>query len=122
MNANKKLEEMIGLTLLFGILLSLILVLIGGILFLFQEGTQSLDQALLQIGNYHITVKQIWHTLLTFSPIGLIELGLYLLVMTQVLRVAMLVGFYGFIRDYWFTCISLFILVVLIYSLFLRSI
>lgn len=121
MQTQKKIEKIIGLTLVFGIVISSLFVFIGGTLFLFQSDNESLKNELIISANYHISIKEIWQNLLIFSPIGLIELGLYLLVMVQVFRVIMLVLFYVFRRDYWFFFLSSFVLLVLIYSLFIRT-
>lgn len=120
MLSTKQMEDVMSLLLMIGMLLSAGLVLLGGSLYLIQHGTETLHTELLQVNNYHITVELIWKNALALTPLGIIELGLLVLIGTQVLRVALLVGFYAFTRDVWFTVISLFILITLLYSLIWR--
>ena len=118
MLARKKIEEIIGVLLLVGIFISTTLVLIGGVLFLWQSGND--DILALPITN-QINLTEVWQFAFSFTPLGIIELGLLSLVMIQVLRVALLCGFYITIRDTRFTIISVFILCVLVYSIVWRN-
>ena len=108
-----KIEKCIGLFLLTGILISASFVCIGGILFLIQHGSETIRTDILPSP---LSRQAMWQLAFSFSPLGMIELGLLLLVLTQLLRVALLCGFYAAIRDYWFTGISAFILLVMVYS------
>lgn len=121
MLTTNKMQSVIGTLLIVGILISLALVIIGGVWYLLENGGNSLQTQLLTLDTYHFSIQQIWHTAFSLTPIGFIELGLLTLVSTQILRVALLTGFYMAIRDYWFTFFSFFILFVLIYSSFLRN-
>lgn len=112
-----KLNHWMGRILHVGILLSIVLVMAGGISFLLQHGGESLQNNIFLSTNYDIDILQIWRSKLLFSPIGLIELGLLTLVMAQILRVALLSYYYIAIRDYWFMIFSLFILSIILYSL-----
>lgn len=117
----KQMENIIGWILIVGTLFSALLVLTGGCLYLLQHGSETMNAELLAANDYQIGVREILDIAFSFSPIGLIELGLVLLVATQLLRVALLVWFYAMIRDYWFTLISCFILFTLTYSLLWRN-
>lgn len=116
-----KMEELIGLTLLFGTLASLMLVIVGGGWFLLQHGGENLQTELMQINNQPVTIQQIWLNALSFTPLGIVELGLLLLVVTQIIRIALLVWFYAAVRDIGFTLISIFILLILVYSFIWRD-
>lgn len=116
----EKMEENIAIVLLFGTLLSAFLVLVGGVIYLFQYGNDPMQSELVITNMTPTNIKSIWAFALSFSPLGIIELGLLLLVATQTLRVALLCGFYAAMRDYRFFFISAFILAVLIYSSFWR--
>lgn len=111
----KRMEAAIGAMLLGGTLLSAGLVALGGILYLLRYGNQPIQSELNRSAAYAMTPESV-QTLASFSAVNLIELGLLCLVATQVLRVMLLVGFYAYLRDRWFTSISLFILVVLLVS------
>ncbi|VVC76956.1 hypothetical protein AQUSIP_22830 [Aquicella siphonis] len=121
MQTNKTMEEIMGLILTAGMMIACCMVIIGGSMYLYQNGGNSLQSELFQTENYHTSIAMIWHTALSFSPMGIIELGLLTLVGTQVVRVAMLVWYYGVTHDFWFASISLFILVTLVYSFFWRT-
>jgi uncharacterized membrane protein len=114
----RKIENMIGILLLLGTIISAGLVLGGGIVYLWQHGGDNLQSELLSSDNYSIHIRQIWGIALSSTPIGFIELGLIALVGTQILRVGLLVWFYAAIRDYAFTGICIFVLVILLYSFF----
>lgn len=121
MMAQPTMEKLIGIILLVGIGLAIVFVFIGGALYLWQFGGQSLQTELLQADAYQAHPTSIWQLALSFTPLGIIELGLIILVATQIMRVALLTFFYIRVRDVWFTLISLFILTTLLYSFFWRD-
>ena len=110
-------KNWLGLILQASIIISIILVLIGGCGFLWQHGADNLQYYLSLPSHLDINILTNWNSQELLSPFGLIELGLLVLVIAQVLRVALLTGYYAWIRDYWFTAFSLFILSVILYSL-----
>ena len=116
----KTIEEKIGIVLILGTLFSALLVIIGGAAYLLQHGSEIMRPTQLQTSAYRTDVQLIWHQAKGFSPLGIIELGLLALIATQILRVALLTYFYAIIRDYWFTFICSFVLIILINSLFWR--
>ena len=116
-----KMEEIMSLLLLCGTACAAGFVCIGGLFFLMQHGMDNIQVEILQTTPLQISHQELWQFALSFTPLGLIELGLLLLVLTQIIRVALLCGFYAAIRDYWFTVICTFILFVLVYSLFWRT-
>jgi uncharacterized membrane protein len=111
------LKNWLGIILQASILISIVLVFMGGVGFLWQHGNENLQIYLALPADLDMNILTIWHSHHLFSPFGLIELGLLVLVIAQVLRVALLTGYYVLIRDYWFTVFSLFILSVILYSL-----
>lgn len=112
----KQMNSMTSMILLIGTCLSLFLVTLGGAMYLFEYGHHPLEYHVLRSAPTPTTVMHIWQFALSFSSVGIIELGLLLLVATQTIRVALLCLFYLITRDYFFTFISLFILLMLIYS------
>lgn len=120
MPTTQRIQTWIGIVLLYGTLLSTGIVITGGIAYLMQTGGTPFQHELFQVQTT-TTVREIWQFAFSFTPLGLIQLGLLLLIATQALRVAMLGVFYAFMKDCKFACISLFIFVVLIYSSFCRS-
>ena len=65
-----------------------------------------------------ISLAQIFHLSFSFSSIGFIELGLLLLVATQIIRVFLLVCFYAAIKDYHFLLINAYLTIMLILGFF----
>jgi uncharacterized membrane protein len=118
----KKMEITMSLILAAGMMISVLLVLLGATLYLLQHGSDLMSYQLAQDENFSASVRLIIDSALSLTPFGLIELGLLVLVATQAIRVGMLVGFYALMRDYAFSLISLFILGVLLYSLFFRGV
>lgn len=117
MVSEAKIKIWLGLALHAGMLVSTALVMIGGFIFLYRHGGDTLQSELVPSIAYDINMLTIWHSKNLFSPVGLIELGLLMLVITQVFRVALLCYYYIFTRDYWFILFSFFILSVILYSL-----
>ncbi len=117
MYSEERLNYWLGRTLQIGIILSIFLVMLGGAMFLLAHGSEHIQDNVFLATNYSIDIPTILHSKLLFTPIGLIELGLLVLVMAQIVRVAMLCCYYTFIRDAWFMLFSFFILSVILYSL-----
>lgn len=118
----KQTEMLIGSMLRVGLWLSVLIVLIGGTLYLIQNGNELIHYSAFQEEPPHVhTMAGILHSALTFSAVGIIEFGLLVLVLTQVIRVAMTVWLFAQEHDAVFTWISLSILAVLIYSIFWRG-
>lgn len=121
MISSDRMQLIISKILLFGTLLSTFIVMIGGIMYLTQHGFDPMQSELLKSDANHLTAKQIWLHAFSFTSLGIVALGLLALVTTQILRVGMLMFFYLINRDYAFTLFAGFILIVLIYSCFLRQ-
>lgn len=112
----RKIEAVMSTILAIGMIISVSLVLVGGIIYLLQHGSESISLFLMQPDDYSTDFNLILNNALSFSPFGIIELGLLILVATQIIRVGLLVWFYGVMRDYWFFFISFFVLAVLVCS------
>lgn len=121
MLTNKETRNIISWILTVGTLFSAGLVLIGGIFYLIQHGGDNASSELLNPSTIYTSVISIWHAALQFSPLGIIALGVVALVLTQLLRVGLLIIYYFSIRDYWFTCICLFVFLTLIYGFLKQS-
>lgn len=115
-------DTLISWTLNLGTLIAILFVFCGGAMFLSYAGYESIDAILDKAALYPINVSIIIDTLNHAPAIGLIEIGLFCLIATQVLRVAMLCLYYIYTKDYWFIAINLFVLIILIYSFVWRDI
>lgn len=115
-------EIVIGYTMRIGLIISIMIVLVGGILYLVQFGNQPIHY---QVFDHHtsslMSVSGIVRKALNLSSIGLIQFGLLVLVLTQVIRVLLTAVLFIKQRDYIFIAISLGIFFVLVYSIFWRG-
>jgi uncharacterized membrane protein len=115
---DKQLESSVSRMLLSGVLLSALLVFLGGILYLQKRSMTVPDY-------HHFTTPSsairsfgaIAHGAMAFDPDSVIQLGLLLLIATPIFRVAFcLVGF-ARQRDKLYVVISSAVLFILVYSL-----
>lgn len=111
-----KLKNYIGLILQAGILTSIFFVTIGGILFLYEHGAEPFANNTLVLSNHILYVGMLFQRDFWLTPLGLIDIGLFILVGAQILRVALLCVYYTLIVDKWFMFFSYFILFVIVYS------
>lgn len=116
----KTTQQFMSHFMLFGTLTAMVIVFIGGVLYLWQHANQPLQTELLNLRE-PMGLLRTWQDLQTATPIGLIELGLGLLIATQVFRMMWLIEFYLRARDLWFTLFSTFILTAILYSLFVMG-
>lgn len=116
MSTDAVIEKNLGALLRIGTLISSLIVLIGGLMYLAQHGNDPVPFELLQQAPITSSIKNVWLEAFSFTPLGIVQLGLLILVGTQILRVAFLFIFYVSIQDYWFTSFCGFVLLVLIYS------
>lgn len=104
----QQMEQWIGQVLRWGLFLSLFIVLVGGACYLWQHGNDVIPYQVFS-GKF---------TTILLSPQGIIQLGLFILIGTQVLRVILTAFLFLQCKDYVFTAISGGIFVLLIYSIF----
>jgi uncharacterized membrane protein len=111
----ERFQLFIGQLLLMGLLLAIVFTSIGGVMYLLDHG-----EMLVSYHDFQPTQK---HFLLDFSQIfsgtsaGFIQLGLYILIITQLLRVLLTVWMFKQLQDRVFVFCSLFIFGVLVYCL-----
>ncbi len=113
----KKIDKVTSILLMTGTLLSSLAVLIGGTLYLIQHGNELINDSISLVFT-PFSIKSAIHDALSYSPEGLIEIGILSLIFTQTLRVFLLSIFYGIQKDYQFLAISLYVLIALIYGFF----
>jgi uncharacterized membrane protein len=113
------LDRCIGLILRTGMLLSAAVVLLGGLLFLMQQGNGTVNFRTFHGEPPELTsVTIIARDAVHGNALQIIQLGLLLLIATPVARVIFSVAAFTWERDYLYVSISLIVLVVLLYSLF----
>ncbi|GEM_PF-4197318 len=110
-----KIDELwIGLIMRWGLWLSVFIVALGGSWYLMENGLQFIQYGAFQVPHFQ------WGEFFKFTPEHVIEWGLFILVMTQVLRVFFTLFLFMERKEGFFVIITFFILVVMIYSLFWR--
>lgn len=98
-----------------GVLVALLLVVAGGAIYLYQHGQDVMYYSVFRGEPVQATsISHILQAAFMLVPLGLIQLGILILVVTQVLRVALIAGFFAHMKDYKFTGISLFVLAALV--------
>ena len=113
-----KLEQMIGALLRAGVLVSALVVFIGGVLYLHQHGGARPDYH-----NFHgapeelRSVPGVVKAASTFDSRGIIQFGLLLLVLTPIARVVFSAVGFLLERDSLYVAITALVLAVLLYSL-----
>lgn len=117
---DRDVEKIVGKLLRFGVITASLVVLLGGILFLVQNGTQSRPDYHIFIGeeNDFITFDGIFKGLFTFKPMAIIQFGVLLLIITPILRI--IFSLFAFIleKDKLYVVITLIVLAIILGSTF----
>ena len=120
---DQKLEVAIGRMLQTGVLLSALVILIGGILYLRQASGPGASVQRPDYTHFHGVSQElrsparIVRSALHGRPEGLIQLGLLMLIATPIVRVVVAAGGFLLERDQMYFWVSLTVLAVLLYSL-----
>lgn len=112
------LEQIIGNLLRAGVVAAAAVVLVGATLYLFHHGTERPDYSTFHgVPSDLQSVRGIWREALSLNGLGMIQLGLVLLVLTPISRVAF--STLGFLLegDRMYVVITLIVLAVLFFSL-----
>jgi uncharacterized membrane protein len=115
---DQQIDDIIGILLRAGVILSALLVLFGGTLYLVRHGNMLPD--------YHVfrgepsdlrNVERIIKDALSSSSRGMIQFGLLVLIATPVARVAFTILAFALQRDRIYVTVTLIVFAVLLYSL-----
>jgi uncharacterized membrane protein len=118
-NTEQNIQLQIGKLLMIGILVSVFIVSAGGIYFLIISGHESLYQQSFYLQKPQPnTLTDLLDEAWRLTPLGIIQFGVFVLVVTQLFRVILVAWYFAKLRDKIFVGISLFILIVVTYSLF----
>ena len=117
---DRDVEKIVGKLLRFGVITASLVVLLGGILFLVQNGTKGRpDYHIFKgEGNDFITFDGIFKGLFTFKPMAIIQFGVLLLIITPILRI--IFSLFAFIleKDKLYVVITLIVLAIILGSTF----
>jgi uncharacterized membrane protein len=115
---DEKTENVIGNLLRAGVLLSTVVVLAGGILYLAHHGTAPADHHVFRgEPQYLRTVDGVVGSALKLEGRGVIQLGLLLLVLTPIARVLFAAISFALEKDFVYVLVSLIVFAVLMYGL-----
>ena len=119
---DQKLEVVIGHTLRLGVITAAVIVLIGGFLYLIQNGSAPPDYL-----NFHATAEHsdnllgVASNIREFNSLGIIQLGLLVLIATPIVRVMLSVVAFAVERDLLYVVATVIVLGILLYSLLIRG-
>ena len=107
-------QQIIGWILRAGVIASMAVVFIGGILYVYRHGSSIADYHIFKPASYSIRILGNDNTI---SGQAIIELGIILLIATPVIRVAF--SAIGFIieKDHLYTAITLIVLLIIVCSM-----
>jgi uncharacterized membrane protein len=119
MVAARRMEKLIGIVLLAGVLTSAALVLFGGALYMWRHGSTPVHYRIFRGEPSDLrNIAGIWKDFEHESARGAIQFGLMLLVGVQLVRVALTGILFLFNRDKVFVVITFLVLAMLTYALF----
>lgn len=118
-NQDKDIESQMGTLLRTGVIISAIIVFIGGVLYLFQKGKE-LPHYKKFTGEPHdiINLRSIFVSAVHFNSLAILQVGVLVLLATPIARV--IFSIFGFIeeRDKMYIIITLIVLSIIGFSLF----
>lgn len=105
----RDIDHPIMLTLLYGMILSIVLI-VGGMVLLIVHP---------QSHHFHVLpIHRAAIELVKFHASGWLSLGLFVLILTPVARVAMAIGSFAFIKDWKYVIVSTVVLIAMMFGLF----
>jgi uncharacterized membrane protein len=115
---DEQMDRIISILLRSGVLISALVVLVGGILYLIRYGTALPEYGVFRGEPADLrSLSGIVKDVLSFKRRGIIQFGLLLLIATPVARVAFSILAFALQRDRTYVIITLIVLGVLLYSL-----
>lgn len=113
------LDSILSLVLRLGLALSIILVLIGGGLFLWQHGSEKIHEQIFTIEPIYLTgIFSVFEAAEEDKALAIIQLGVICLILTPLIRVFSCLIVFLKEQDYIYVGLSAFVLAVLLYSFF----
>jgi uncharacterized membrane protein len=116
---DRKIELILGNLLRVGIIASASVVVIGALIFLFKHGSEVPHYFQFHTQDIGLlSVKELFAEVFALRGHAIMQLGIYMLVATPVLRVAFSLAAFIYERDFMYVLFTLIVLSVLLYSLF----
>lgn len=115
---DKDIQLILGTLLRMGVLLSMAVVLIGGILYMYSDGKASVDYTVFVAEHADLTsISAIFSGLMSGNGKAIIQFGIVLLIFTPISRVLLSVFSFLLERDYMYVLIGLIVLSIILFSL-----
>ncbi len=115
---DKDIQSLVGNLLRAGVYISMAIVILGGIIFLFDHGSEKIDYAVFDINKVSLkTVAAIFEEVITFKGVAIVQFGLLMLIFTPIARVIMAVVSFFIEKDYLYVLIGLIVLSIIMISL-----
>lgn len=114
---DKDMQAVIGWILRLGVIISMLIVVVGGIIFLWRHGHSITDYSVFKGAPAFVHPSNIFDSILAQRGQAVIQAGIILLIATPVLRV--IFSAIGFIleRDHLYTAISILVLLIILVSM-----
>ena len=112
---DKDIQQLIGKQLRIGVIISSVIVAIGGIIYLVRHGADYAEFTGVREGLNHL--KGIWQGVLENKGMNIIQLGVVLLIATPIIRIAFSVIAFLLEKDYLYVFLTLIVLGIITYSM-----
>lgn len=117
--SDQRIENFVGNLLRVGVLLSALVVFLGGIVYVARHGFEPMNFSTFRSEPAEFrNVGGVLRAVGELRGRGIIQLGLLLLIATPVARVAFSIFGFAAERDYLYVCFTVFVFALLLYSLF----
>lgn len=115
---DKDIQSLVGNLLRAGVYVSMVIVILGGIIYLFEHGHEKIDYAEFSFHKVSLkTVESIFANVLTFKGAAVVQFGLLMLIFTPIARVLMAVVTFFLEKDYLYVLIGVIVLAIIMASL-----
>ena len=115
---DKDMQVVIGWILRIGVVVSMVIVTIGGVIFLHGHGNSIPDYHTFKgIPDFIRHGAGVWHGIFNLRGQALIQAGIILLIATPVIRVGFSIAGFLIEKDYLYSLISLIVLLIIIISM-----
>ncbi|WP_461789793.1 DUF1634 domain-containing protein [Pedobacter sp.] len=115
---DKDIQSLVGNLLRVGVYISMGIVIIGGIIYLFDHSAETINYKVFDFNKVSLkTVSDIFSAVLTFKGVAIVQFGLLMLIFTPIARVLMAVVSFFIEKDYLYVAIGLLVLAIIMASL-----
>jgi uncharacterized membrane protein len=115
---DKDIQSLVGNLLRAGVYISMGIVVIGGIIYLFDHSSETINYSVFDINKVSLrTVAGIFNEVLTLKGVAIVQFGLLMLIFTPIARVLMAVVSFFIEKDYLYVFIGLLVLAIIMASL-----